>query len=77
MPKKISIQEKRDWLVEYENGKPIKDIAGDAKRDTRTINGALDDARRDRDARFARAELMKDALYKHQDLLRDGLKTII
>ncbi len=77
MPKKISIQQKRDWLVEYENGKSKKDIAGEAKRDTRTINEALEDARRDRDARFARAELMKDALYKHQDLLRDGLKTII
>jgi len=77
MPKKISIQEKRDWLVDYENGKSIKDIAGDAKRDTRTINNALEDARRDRDARFARSELMKDALYKHQDLLRDGLHRII
>ncbi len=77
MPKKISIQEKRDWLVDYENGKSTKDIAKDAKRDTRTINKALEDARRDRDARFARAELMKDALYKHQDLLRDGLHKII
>jgi len=77
MPKKISIQQKRDWLVEYENGKSIKDIAGDAKKDTRTINEALEDARRDRDARSARAELMKDALYKHQELLRDGLHKII
>jgi len=77
MPKKISIQQKRDWLVEYENGKSKKDIAGDAKRDTRTINEALEDARRDRDARFARAELMKDALYKHQHLLRSGLKNIV
>jgi len=77
MPNKIPIQQKRDWLVEYENGKSIKDIAGDAKRDTRTIKEALEDARRDRDARFARAELMKDALYKHQDLLRDGLHKII
>ena len=77
MPKKISIQQKRDWLVEYENGKSTKDIVKDAKRDTRTINKALDDARRDRDARFARAELMKDALYKHQDLLRDGIHRII
>jgi len=76
MPNKIPIQQKRDWLVDYENGKSIKDIAGDAKRDTRTINEALEDARRDRDARSARAELMKDALYKHQDLLRDGLHKI-
>jgi len=77
MPKKISVQQKRDWLAEYENGKSTIDIAKDAKRDTRTINKALEDARRDRDARFARAELMKDALYKHQDLLRDGLNKII
>ena len=77
MPKIISIQQKRDWLVEYENGKSIKNIAGDAKRDTRTINDALEDARRDRDAQLARSELMKDALYKHQDLLRDGLQNII
>jgi len=77
MPKKIPIQQKRDWLADYENGKSIKDIAGDAKKDTRTINEALEDARRDRDARFARAELMKDALYKHQDLLRSGLNNIV
>ena len=77
MPKKISIQQKRAWLAEYEDGKSIKDIAQGANRDTRTINESLEDARRDRDARFARAELMKDALYKHQDLLRNGLNNIM
>ncbi len=77
MPKKIPIQQKRDWLVDYENGKSIKDIAKGASRDTRTIRESLEDARRDRDARFARAEIMKDALYKHQDLLRDSLNDIV
>jgi len=77
MPKKIPIQQKRDWLVEYENGKSKNDIAKDANRDIRTINEALEDARRDRDARFARAELMKESLYKHQDLLRNGLNNIV
>jgi len=77
MPKKIPLQQKRDWLVDYENGKSMQAIALEAKRDTRTIKESLEDARRDRDARFARAELMKDTLYKHQDLLRSGLNNIV
>lgn len=77
MPKKISIQQKRDWLDSYENGKSIDAIRETSKRGMRTIKKALDDARIDRDARFARAELIKATLYKHQARLEEGLNRIV
>jgi hypothetical protein len=77
MPEKISIIEKREWLEDYESGKSELDIARSKNRDTRTVKKALDDARRDRDARYARSELMKDALRSHQDALKKELMGLI
>ena len=77
MPRKISIIEKGEWLKEYESGKSELDIASSKKRDTRTVKKALDDARRDRDARYARSELMKEALRSHQDALKRELTGLI
>lgn len=77
MPEKISIIEKREWLEDYESGKSELDIARSKNRDTRTVKKALDDARRDRDARYARSELMKDALRSHQDALEKELIGLI
>jgi hypothetical protein len=73
MPKKISIIDKREWLDEYESGKSEFEIAKRMKRDTRTVKKALEDARRDRDARYARSELMKEALRNHQEALKREL----
>ena len=77
MPKKISTIEKRGWLEEYERGKSEVAIASSNKRDSRTVKKALEDARRERDAMFARVELMKDALRSHQDTLMNQLNLII
>lgn len=77
MPKKISIIEKREWLADYESGKSELEIAHTKSRDTRTVKKALDDARRDRDARYARSELMKEALRSHQEALKKELMGLI
>lgn len=77
MARKIPIIEKRRWLEEYEAGKSEYAIALGNKRDTRTIKKALEDARRERDARLARSELMKDALRNHQDTLKEELNEVI
>ena len=77
MPKKISITQKREWLEEYESGKSEFEIARSNNRDTRTVKKALDDARRDRDARYARSELMKEALRSHQDTLKTELAGLV
>ena len=37
MPKVISVQQKRDWLDAYENGKSIDAIAKSSSRNKRTI----------------------------------------
>ena len=77
MRKNIPIAVKRKWLGEYENGKPMIAIATENKHETRTVKKALEDARRDRDARFARSELMKEALRSHQDVLKSELQRIM
>ena len=77
MPKKISLMEKRGWLDSYESGKSIGSIATKARRDVRTIKKGIDDARRETDARSARAELLKEALHKHQSSLLRMLDEIL
>ena len=65
MSRKISMVEKRVWLKEYDEGKSQIVIATKHKRDVRTIKKGIEDARRERDITFARADLLKEALRKH------------
>lgn len=77
MPKKPSIIDKRNWLEKYEGGKSEAAIASESKRDVRTIKNGIEEARRAIDIRLARAELLKDALRKHQDSLEGELRKIL
>ena len=77
MPKKISLMQKREWLDSYESGKSVESIATSAHRDVRTIKKGIDEARREADARTARAELLKEALRKHQSSLLGMLDEIL
>lgn len=69
MPKTIPWVEIRKWLEQYEKGKSEAKIAKDAKRDAKTVKRGIERARRERDAATARAELLKEALQKHQNQL--------
>jgi len=70
MPKKIPIIETVKWLEAYEQGASEASIAKRAKRDSRTVKRGIEQARRQREAFHARAEILKDALLGHQrDLL--------
>jgi hypothetical protein len=70
MPKKFLDTDKRKWLELYEDGKTEIQIAKEyAKCDLRTVRRGIEEARRKQDARVARAELLKEALRKHQDSL--------
>lgn len=77
MPKKISTSDKRDWLEKYEGGKSEAAIASESKHDVRTIKNGIEEARREIDIRLARAELLKDALRKHQDSLEGEQRKIL
>ena len=77
MPKKVSIIDKRNWLEKYEGGKSEAAIASESKRDIRTIKNGIEEARREVDIRLARAELLKEALRKHQDSLEGELRKIL
>lgn len=69
MPKKISIVKKRQWLRAYEEGKPEASIASQNRCDVRTIKKGIEEARRERDASLARADLLKEALRNHNESL--------
>jgi hypothetical protein len=76
MPRKFSSVERNRWLQEYEGGKPEASIASDAGCDARTVKKGIDEARRERDARVARIELLKDAMSKHHETLMNRLQEI-
>lgn len=77
MPKKFADTEKVRWLDYYEKGKTEKYIAREvAKCDVRTVMRGIEEARQKRDMRAARAELVKDALRKHQDTLLEELDRV-
>ena len=77
MSKKISIQEKRRWLDLYEQGKTEVQIAREVKRDPRTIVKGLEEASKERRLASTEAEMLRNALFKHQDQLTGILKNIV
>lgn len=77
MPRKVSMVTKKQWLTEYDEGKTQISIANEHKRDVRTIKKGIEDARRERDITFARAELLKEALRKHNSDLMSLLEQLM
>lgn len=77
MPKKFAAHQKAQWLEQYESGKSETWIANSAHCDVRTAKRGIEEARKDRDLRTARMELVKDALKKHQDGLLGMLRDIL
>jgi hypothetical protein len=64
-------------LEEHEKGKPATAFVNEYNCDIRTIQKAFDDARRERDATYARSELMKEALLNHQKRLEEEMRRIV
>lgn len=78
MPKKFSPIDKKKWLELYENGKTEPWIAREkAHCDVRTVKKGVEEARRQRDARIAAVELVKEALRSHQKSLLGMLDEIL
>jgi len=77
MPKKISITRKREWLQAYEEGRSEAFIARKDHCDTRTVKKGIEEARRERDASLARADLLKEALRAHNQRLLDMTRKIL
>ncbi len=77
MPRKTPVVRQNEWLDMHEKGKSVAAIARESHRDVRTVNRGIDQARRQRDAGWARAELMKEALSNHHKGLLDILAELI
>lgn len=77
LPKKISITKKREWLQAYEEGKAEAFIANKDHCDTRTVKKGIEEARRERDASLARADLEKEALRNHNEALPRLIREIL
>jgi hypothetical protein len=69
MPKKIPMSEKRVWLNDFDEGKPAAEIARKRKHALKVIKRGIEEARAERDGAAARAEIVKEALIKHQQQL--------
>ena len=74
---KVSVNEMRDWLYQYELGKGKEAIAKDAGRDVRTIDKYLAQARKEADLRAARRELLTRVLITHNNELLAAVKNIM
>jgi hypothetical protein len=70
---KIYPSKRREWLDLYDSGQSEAAIAKSAHRDVRTIKRGISQARRERDLRAARVELLKNALKQHQNRLIDTM----
>ena len=77
MPRKISIIKKREWLKAYEEGKSEISIARKEHCDVRTLKKGVQEARLERDASLARAELIKEALHKHNEALLEIVRGLV
>jgi len=77
MPKKVSIIKKREWLKLYEEGRPEASIAREEHCDVRTLKKGIRDARLERDATLARADLIKEALRSHNESLLELIRGIL
>jgi hypothetical protein len=80
MPKKFSIIQKREWLQAYEGGTPEATISRDSKCDIRTVHKGIEEARLERESRAARADLIREALRKHNESLLaiiDDFRTVL
>lgn len=77
MPKQLPLSIKREWLKEYEDGKSAADIARDQGRALKVIKRGIEEARADRDGIFARTEIVKEALIKHQKQLMEIIKRLM
>jgi hypothetical protein len=76
MPKKISPNERKEWLEQYSSGESEASIAKSAHRDVRTVKKCISLARQERDMYGARVELLKNVLRKHHDRLLSAIKEL-
>ena len=77
MSKKISIREKKKWLDLFEQGLTEVQIARKTGRDSRTIAKGIEEASKKMRLASTEAEMLRNALIKHQDQLTGILKNII
>lgn len=76
MSKKINIQVKRNWLKRFEEGETEAQIAREERRDPRTIAKGIEEAAKAVRLASAEAEMLRSALFRHQDQLIGVLKGI-
>lgn len=76
MSRKISIQEKKKWLEMYEQGETEVQIARSLKRDPRTVTRGIEEAIKNRRLAYAEDDILRNALFKHQDQLIGILKNM-
>jgi hypothetical protein len=77
MPKQIPLSIKREWLKEHDEGKPAAKIARERKHSLKVIKRGIEEARAGRDGAAARAEIVKEALIKHQQQMMGIIERLL
>jgi hypothetical protein len=76
MSRKISMKVKKKWLEMFEAGKTEAQIARAEKRDPRTIANGIEEATQARRIANIEEDMLRKAIFEHQDQLRDALREI-
>ena len=71
MPRKVPFEQKQMWFEKFESGKTVARLASDHKKDPRTIQRGIEEARHRQLSNQVRTELLKAAIRKHQDDLME------
>ena len=73
MPKKTPIAIAKKWLERAEEGETEAQIARLERKDLRTVKGAIERVRRERDLALVRSDTLRDSYRRHLDELLDML----
>ena len=76
MPRVIPFPQKQQWLQQFEDGATVARLANDQKKDPRTIQKGIEEARHRRLMNEVRVELLKEGLRRHQGKLLEVLNSV-
>lgn len=76
MPKQTPIAVAKRWLERSEEGETEAQIARSERKDQRTVRGAIERVRRERDLALVRRDALRDSYRRHLDDLLDMLDNL-
>ena len=76
MPKQTPIAVAKKWLERSDEGEAEAQIARSERKDQRTVRGAIERVRRERDLALVRRDILRESYRRHLDELLDMLNNL-